>query len=137
MNEDGRMVLKRIECRRTRQLGPQLFNGVDPGDYLSQVGFVSAFVEQVFHHAPARFHSALKGTLDGGDETLRPVDCTADDQGVPGKVVAELMGHAKVDTTLNVYTQVLDSSRRAAVEKVGEELFRIVQKPETVSELTH
>ncbi len=59
------------------------------------------------------------------------------DQGVPGKVVAELMGHAKVDTTLNVYTQVLDGSRRAAVEKVGEELFRIVQKPEMVGELTH
>jgi integrase len=30
------------------------------------------------------------------------------DQGVPGKVVAQLMGHANIDTTLNVYTQVLD-----------------------------
>ena len=29
------------------------------------------------------------------------------DRGVPGKVVAQLMGHANVDTTLNVYTQVL------------------------------
>jgi integrase len=28
----------------------------------------------------------------------------------PGKVVAQLMGHANVDTTLNVYTQVLDGS---------------------------
>jgi integrase len=28
------------------------------------------------------------------------------DKGVPGKVVAQLMGHANVDTTLNVYTQV-------------------------------
>jgi integrase len=46
------------------------------------------------------------------------------DKGVPGKVVAELMGHANVDTTLNVYTQVLDDSRRAAVEQVGNELFR-------------
>lgn len=27
---------------------------------------------------------------------------------VPGKVVTQLMGHAKIDTTLNVYTQVLD-----------------------------
>jgi integrase len=27
-------------------------------------------------------------------------------RGVPGKVVAQLMGHANVDTTLNVYTQV-------------------------------
>jgi integrase len=33
----------------------------------------------------------------------------AHDKGVPGKVVAELMGHAKVDITLNVYTQVVHS----------------------------
>jgi len=32
------------------------------------------------------------------------------DKGVPGKVVAQLMGHVKVDTTLNVYTQVVDES---------------------------
>ena len=40
------------------------------------------------------------------------------------------MGHANVDTTLNMYTQVLDGSLRPAVEKVGGELFTIVQKPE-------
>ena len=34
-------------------------------------------------------------------------------QGVPGKVTAQLMGHANVDTTLNVYTQVLDGWRQA------------------------
>jgi hypothetical protein len=28
------------------------------------------------------------------------------DKGVPGKVVAQLMGHANVDTTLNVYSQL-------------------------------
>ena len=61
----------------------------------------------------------------------------AHDKGVPGKVVAQLMGHAKVDTTLNVYTQVFDDSLRSAVETVGNELFRIVQKPETGTELTH
>ena len=33
----------------------------------------------------------------------------AHEKGVPGKVIAQLMGHAKVDTTLNVYTQVLDA----------------------------
>ena len=49
-------------------------------------------------------------------------------QGVPGKVVAQLMGHANVDTTLNVYSQVLDGSLRQAVEKVGSELFAIVHK---------
>ena len=52
------------------------------------------------------------------------------DRGVPGKVVAQLMGHANVDTTLNVYTQVLDGSLRNAVETVGGELFTIVHKPE-------
>jgi len=50
------------------------------------------------------------------------------DRGVPGKVVAQLMGHANVDTTLNVYTQVLDRSLREAVDKVGGELFTIVHK---------
>jgi len=52
------------------------------------------------------------------------------DKGVPGKVVAQLMGHANVDTTLNVYTQVLDGALRTAVDKVGGELFTIVHQPE-------
>ena len=59
------------------------------------------------------------------------------DKGVPGKVVAQLMGHANVDTTLNVYTQVLDGSLRAAVEKVGGELFTIVHRPDKAGALTH
>ena len=50
------------------------------------------------------------------------------DRGVPGKVVAQLMGHANVDTTLNVYTQVLDGSLREAVDKVAGELITIVHK---------
>jgi hypothetical protein len=36
-------------------------------------------------------------------------------------VVAQLMDQANVDTTLNVYTQVLDGSVRDAVEKIGGE----------------
>ena len=59
------------------------------------------------------------------------------DKGVPGKVVAQLMGHANVDTTLNVYTQVLDDSLRVAVEKVGDELFTIVHQPEGAGSLNH
>jgi integrase len=47
----------------------------------------------------------------------------AHEKGVAGKVVAQLMGHAKVDTTLNVYTQVIDGALRAAVDKVGSELM--------------
>lgn len=49
----------------------------------------------------------------------------AHDKGVPRKVVAALMGHTKIDTTVNVYTQVLDGSLRAAAEKVGSELITI------------
>ena len=56
---------------------------------------------------------------------------------MPAKVVAQLMGQAKGDTTLNVYTQVLDGSLRAAAETIGSELFRIVQKPAGATELTH
>jgi integrase len=50
----------------------------------------------------------------------------AHEKGVPGKVIAQLMGHAKVDTTLNVYTQVVDGSLRRAADTVGSELFTIV-----------
>jgi hypothetical protein len=42
--------------------------------------------------------------------------------------VAQLMGHANVDTTLNVYKLVLDRSLREAVDKVDSELFTIVHK---------
>jgi hypothetical protein len=38
------------------------------------------------------------------------------------------MGHANVDTTLNVCTQVLDGSVREAIERVGGELFTILHK---------
>jgi integrase len=41
---------------------------------------------------------------------------------VPDKVTAELMGHANVSTTLNVYMQVVGESKRLANEKVGQEV---------------
>ena len=58
-------------------------------------------------------------------------------KGVPGKVVAELMGHARVDTTLNVYTQVIDGSKRAAAAQVGNGLFAIVRRPAGTPEPIH
>ena len=61
----------------------------------------------------------------------------AHEKGVPAKVVAGIMGHTKVDTTLNVYTQVLDGAAREAAARIGSELSRIVQKPETRGALTH
>jgi hypothetical protein len=47
------------------------------------------------------------------------------------------MRQANVDTTLNVYAQVLDGSLRKAAETVGSELFTLVHKPKNASELTH
>jgi hypothetical protein len=41
------------------------------------------------------------------------------------------MGHTHLDTTLNVYTQVLDGALRTAVDKIGGELFTIVHEPES------
>ena len=61
----------------------------------------------------------------------------AHDKGVPAKVVAQIMGHTKVDTTMNVYTQVLDGAARVAADRVGSELFRIVQIPDGTTTPTH
>jgi hypothetical protein len=44
-------------------------------------------------------------------------------EGSSREVIAQLMGHAKVDTTLNVHTQVVDGSLRRAADTVGSELF--------------
>jgi hypothetical protein len=43
-------------------------------------------------------------------------------------LIAPLIGHAKVDTTINVYTQVIDGALRRAADTVGSELFTIVHK---------
>jgi integrase len=59
------------------------------------------------------------------------------DKGVPGKVVAKLMGHTNADVTLNVYTQAMDDSLRTAVDRVGNELFTIVHSGEGTKELSH
>ena len=57
--------------------------------------------------------------------------------GIDIRTVAQLMGHSNVDTTLNVYTQVLDGSVRDAVEKIGGELFTIVHNPERAAAVTN
>jgi integrase len=36
-------------------------------------------------------------------------------QGVPARVAMEILGHANITTTLNIYTHVLDESKRAAL----------------------
>jgi len=55
---------------------------------------------------------------------------------MPGKVIAQLMGHAKVDTTLSVYAQVLDGSVREAAERVGTRLITIDHNAPEVATVT-
>lgn len=57
--------------------------------------------------------------------------------GMPAKVIAQLMGHAKVDTTLNVYAQVLDGSVREAADRVGGNLITIDHTASAVATTTH
>jgi integrase len=61
----------------------------------------------------------------------------AHDLGMPGKVIAQLMGHAKVDMTLNVHAQVLDDSVRDAAERVGSKLITIDHTASEVAATTH
>lgn len=70
-------------------------------------------------------------------EPMRWYASWSHDKGVPGKVVAKLMGHTNADVTLNVYTQVMDASLRTAVDRVGNELFTIVHSGEGAKELSH
>jgi len=63
----------------------------------------------------------------------------AHDSGVAAKVIARLMGHENIDVTLNIYTQVMDSSLRSAAEKVGAflKLSTIEHKKEGEGPLIH
>lgn len=42
---------------------------------------------------------------------------------VPVKIAQEQLGHASISTTLNIYTHVVDSSHRQAIDAVEERLF--------------
>ena len=42
---------------------------------------------------------------------------------VPVKIAQEQLGDASISTTLNIYTHVVDASRRKAIEDVEERLF--------------
>jgi integrase len=71
------------------------------------------------------------------DLSFRRTYCSwAHDKGVPEKIVAELMGHSNVRTTLNIYTQVLQDSVKIAVSRIGEELFTLVHSGERAKGLS-
>ena len=42
---------------------------------------------------------------------------------VPVKIAQGQLGHARISTTLNIYTHLVDASHRKAVEAVEERLF--------------
>jgi hypothetical protein len=42
---------------------------------------------------------------------------------VPVKIAQEQLGHARIATTLNIYTHVVEASHRKAVEELEERLF--------------
>jgi hypothetical protein len=47
---------------------------------------------------------------------------------VPVKITQEQLGHASIQTTLNIYTHVVDASHRAAIEQPERQLFPTVPK---------
>src|SRR6266851_4454214 len=56
---------------------------------------------------------------------------------VPVKIAQEQLGHASISTTLNIYTHVVDSSHRRAIEALERQLFPTVpksQEPDTPSD---
>lgn len=83
----------------------------------------------IVHHKPISPNNVLRRSIFPACEALelphatwltfrRTYSSWSHDKGVPGKVVAQLMGHANVDTTLNVYMQVLDGAMRTAVDRI-------------------
>lgn len=49
---------------------------------------------------------------------------------VPVKIAQEQLGHASIQTTLNIYTHVVDASHRQPIEAVERQLFPTVPKSE-------
>jgi hypothetical protein len=47
---------------------------------------------------------------------------------VPVKIAQEQLGHASIQTTLNIYTHVVEASHRAAIEQLERQLFPTVPK---------
>jgi len=56
---------------------------------------------------------------------------------MPAQVSAQLRGHAKVDTTLNVYAHVLDDSVGEAAERGGGSLITVDHSSSKVATTTH
>ena len=95
----------------TRQLGAQR---PVPFDHVGHGRVLSALEPsgQRDHKKPERGEVDHSGSL--------PQDASPAEV---GRVLGQY-GHTKVDTTMNVYTQVLDGAARAAADRVGSELFR-------------
>ena len=47
-------------------------------------------------------------------------------QGVPARVAMEILGHAQISTTMNIYTHKAPELQKEAVERVSEALWPII-----------
>jgi integrase len=78
---------------------------------LLQPAAVEAGLGRVTWHQFRHIHSSLLNDLK-----------------IPPKIAQEQLGHASIQTTLNIYTHVVDASHRKAIEAVERELFPSVPK---------
>ena len=74
---------------------------------------------------PARFRTPHRGLAraEAASDAATNLLVLGAREGRLGKVIAQLMGHAKVDATLNVYMQIIDGSHRRAADAVGSEML--------------
>jgi len=86
------------------------------------------------HIKPAALSAGIQGKV--GWHTLRHTYSTLlRAHGTDAKVQQELLRHADISTTLNIYTQAVSAQKREAATKVAKELLGGTNTKETVSGL--
>jgi integrase len=112
--------LKAHRDRSTRQGGDDLVFPNKSGEPLRE----SKLLERVLQPAAER---AGLGRLTW--HQFRHIHSSLlNDLRVPVKIAQEQLGHASIQTTLNIYTHVVDASHRAAIESLEQRLFPTVPK---------
>jgi len=59
---------------------------------------------------------------------------TLHDIGIPAKIAQQQLGHASIQTTLNIYTNAIPETHRRAIESLEAVLFPVVPKCSQVGE---
>lgn len=121
------ILIDQLRAHRVRQLEERLQAGatwtdydlVFPTDrgtaiYAQALQYAWRRLQQTAGLTPIRFHD-----LRHACATLLAAE------GVPARVVMEILGHANIQTTQQVYTHVLDASTREAIETLGRALENV------------